>query len=154
MNPSRPSPAFRTASDKSWSWRPGNEATHRVGLCVVWNKYIHSKMSICKAIQTPLKEVLPKNISIILFLYLNLLWILPYDNLTHSTPPSFFLFSLFPSILYPPPILPFFHLSNLPWRMPFHTWSDHNFLTVTTWPAAHKHLHNAWKPQLNKDVNL
>ena len=27
INPSRPSPAFRTASDKSWVWRPGNEAT-------------------------------------------------------------------------------------------------------------------------------
>jgi len=27
INPSRPSPAFRTASDKSWAWRPGNEAT-------------------------------------------------------------------------------------------------------------------------------
>ena len=26
INPSRPSPAFRTASDKSWVWRPGNEA--------------------------------------------------------------------------------------------------------------------------------
>jgi len=26
INPSRPSPAFRTASDKSWAWRPGNEA--------------------------------------------------------------------------------------------------------------------------------
>ena len=26
MSPSRPSPAFRTASDKSWAWRPGNEA--------------------------------------------------------------------------------------------------------------------------------
>ena len=24
--PRRPSPAFRTASDKSWAWRPGNEA--------------------------------------------------------------------------------------------------------------------------------
>jgi len=28
INPSRPSPAFRTASDKSWAWRHGNEATH------------------------------------------------------------------------------------------------------------------------------
>ena len=27
INPSRPSPAFRTASDKSWVWRPGNEAS-------------------------------------------------------------------------------------------------------------------------------
>ena len=27
INPSRPSPAFHTASDKSWAWRPGNEAT-------------------------------------------------------------------------------------------------------------------------------
>jgi len=26
INLSRPSPAFRTASDKSWAWRPGNEA--------------------------------------------------------------------------------------------------------------------------------
>jgi len=26
ISPSRPSPAFRTASDKSWAWRPGNEA--------------------------------------------------------------------------------------------------------------------------------
>jgi len=26
INPSRPSPPFRTASDKSWVWRPGNEA--------------------------------------------------------------------------------------------------------------------------------
>jgi len=26
INPSRTSPAFRTASDKSWAWRPGNEA--------------------------------------------------------------------------------------------------------------------------------
>jgi len=26
INPSRPSPAFRTASNKSWVWRPGNEA--------------------------------------------------------------------------------------------------------------------------------
>ena len=31
INPSRPSPAFRTASDKSWAWRPRNEAT----LCIV-----------------------------------------------------------------------------------------------------------------------
>ena len=31
INPSRPSPAFRTASDKSWAWRPGNEATWTVG---------------------------------------------------------------------------------------------------------------------------
>jgi len=28
INPSRPSPAFRTASDKSWAWRPGNEASY------------------------------------------------------------------------------------------------------------------------------
>ena len=27
INPSRPSPAFRTASDKSWAWRPEKEAT-------------------------------------------------------------------------------------------------------------------------------
>jgi len=26
INPSRPSPCFSTASDKSWAWRPGNEA--------------------------------------------------------------------------------------------------------------------------------
>jgi len=26
ISPSRPSPTFRTASDKSWTWRPGNEA--------------------------------------------------------------------------------------------------------------------------------
>jgi len=26
INQSRPSPAFRTASNKSWAWRPGNEA--------------------------------------------------------------------------------------------------------------------------------
>ena len=26
INPSRPSPTFRTASNKSWAWRPGNEA--------------------------------------------------------------------------------------------------------------------------------
>ena len=26
INPSRPSPAFYTASDKSWAWRPGNVA--------------------------------------------------------------------------------------------------------------------------------
>ena len=26
ISPSRPSPAFHTASDKSWVWRPGNEA--------------------------------------------------------------------------------------------------------------------------------
>jgi len=26
INPFRPSPAFHTASDKSWAWRPGNEA--------------------------------------------------------------------------------------------------------------------------------
>ena len=25
INPSRPSPAFHTASDKSWAWRPANE---------------------------------------------------------------------------------------------------------------------------------
>jgi len=31
INPSRPSPAFRTASDKSWAWRPGNEATVGLG---------------------------------------------------------------------------------------------------------------------------
>jgi len=29
ISPSRPSPAFRTASDKSWAWRPGNEAICR-----------------------------------------------------------------------------------------------------------------------------
>ena len=34
INPSRPSPAFRTASDKSWVWRPGNEANFN--LCNVW----------------------------------------------------------------------------------------------------------------------
>jgi len=28
INPSRPSLAFHTASDKSWVWRPGNEAKH------------------------------------------------------------------------------------------------------------------------------
>jgi len=27
INSSRPSPCFRTASDKSWAWRPGNEAS-------------------------------------------------------------------------------------------------------------------------------
>ena len=27
INPSRPSPAFCTASDKSWAWRPGNKAS-------------------------------------------------------------------------------------------------------------------------------
>ena len=27
INPSRPSPTFRTARDKSWAWRPGNEAS-------------------------------------------------------------------------------------------------------------------------------
>jgi len=32
INPSRPSPTFRTASDKSWAWRPGNEASHMCGL--------------------------------------------------------------------------------------------------------------------------
>jgi len=26
INPSRPYAAFRTANDKSWAWRPGNEA--------------------------------------------------------------------------------------------------------------------------------
>ena len=30
INPSRPSPAFRTASNKSWVWRPGNEATRSI----------------------------------------------------------------------------------------------------------------------------
>ena len=59
-----------------------------------------------------------------------------------------------------PPILPSFHLSNLPWRMLFHTWSDHNVLTVTAWPAAHKHhSNNAWMyistmDENPKDVNL
>ena len=28
INPFRPSPAFHTASDQSWVWRPGNEAKH------------------------------------------------------------------------------------------------------------------------------
>jgi len=36
INPSRPSPAFRTASDKSWVWRPGNEARIRVVLFSGW----------------------------------------------------------------------------------------------------------------------
>ena len=30
INPSRPSPAFRIASDKSWAWRPENEASCRL----------------------------------------------------------------------------------------------------------------------------
>ena len=34
ISPSRPSPAFRTASDKSWAWRPGNEAT-KCSCCIV-----------------------------------------------------------------------------------------------------------------------
>jgi len=34
INPSRPSPAFRTASDKSWAWRPGNEAMSGIHRCV------------------------------------------------------------------------------------------------------------------------
>ena len=29
INPSRPSPRFRTASDKSWAWRPGNKANKK-----------------------------------------------------------------------------------------------------------------------------
>jgi len=31
ISPSRPSPAFHTASDKSWAWRPGNEASKVFG---------------------------------------------------------------------------------------------------------------------------
>jgi len=33
INPSRPSPAFRTARDKSWAWRPGNEASQTLVSC-------------------------------------------------------------------------------------------------------------------------
>ena len=38
INPSRPSPAYCTASDKSWAWRPGNEAsnTHISEFCCSW----------------------------------------------------------------------------------------------------------------------
>jgi len=34
INPSRPSPAFRTASDKSWAWRPGSAAMRLVHCCI------------------------------------------------------------------------------------------------------------------------
>ena len=35
INPSRPSPAFRNASDKSWAWRPGNKATFELQLMLM-----------------------------------------------------------------------------------------------------------------------
>ena len=40
ISPSRPSPAFRTASDKSWAWRPGNEATAIPTACYIFNVFI------------------------------------------------------------------------------------------------------------------
>ena len=40
INPSRPSPAFCTASDKSWAWRPGNEATS----AKIWRESLAPKL--------------------------------------------------------------------------------------------------------------
>jgi len=39
INPSRSSPAFSTASDKSWVWRPGNEARKMVMFAQAVDRY-------------------------------------------------------------------------------------------------------------------
>ena len=58
ISPSRPSPAFRTASDKSWAWRPGNEATkysvNHTGFAQIFEKSLlaHSKYTLYSELQT------------------------------------------------------------------------------------------------------
>ena len=47
INPSRPSPAFHTTSDKSWAWRPGNEARLSLTLLSLLHTWPWFKGQVC-----------------------------------------------------------------------------------------------------------